>query len=618
MSPSSPALAASLLLAALAQATSVGVGEHECPICERELKTTRVMSYSQFGEPARDLSDLPRYTLFGSPESCPWDLYTAFSDGWEIEDPDELASMKRFLTTRPLAIQLTPAEAELLGDAPLPSSIRSLLWARTCNLQRKPNPARDRDTALLLFYNTRHPADASTRRWNHHFRSEAIKTLDAHAKDPGITAVERSIFTYLAGELRRQADDPQGAKTNFAEARELANKSKSKDDAWIERWAQEQTLLIDVEGVDSGELDSWLIRPLPNPWGESEKVEALAEMAWTKHKQALDTLLERATTRNDTKAEAILWKSIGQDPAALLALAETSPEDAIEMLPKGYPHWAEWFQRIAETVDKDAALKALLANERNRNILGRVVGFQRAPWQDDPKVKSMLRDACQSNDPTQWLEKLSAFEKRDVLGEVMDAMENDDLNMARNAARLAVHMLKELDADPKLANYPVSYLLADLCEDRKKFSKAVQPHLSGTWKTPFWKACVTYASGNEKVSQELLSSPLRKQHSREDGMVFDHLLYQMLEAAGDPALVPDCIKELETKDWLASEIQSYAMAIDDKRLTAALLQRLEWLHHPQTKKHEAYSMLMEGEALDIESHLFTEKLEALPTVVAAP
>lgn len=36
-------LGTTALLVQLANATSEGVGEHQCPICERELKTTHVM-----------------------------------------------------------------------------------------------------------------------------------------------------------------------------------------------------------------------------------------------------------------------------------------------------------------------------------------------------------------------------------------------------------------------------------------------------------------------------------------------------------------------------------------------------------------------------------------------
>jgi len=605
-------LGVTLLLSQLAPATSVGVGEHQCPICDRELKTTEVMSYSQFGEPARDLSDLPRYTLFGSPKACPWDLYSAFPGDWEMENPKERQAMKAFLAKKPLKIQLTPAESKILGSGDLPELLRSLLWTRTCNQQRQSDHQRKRFTTLLCFYGTKHATDPVLKQWNQHYRSEAIGLLSSHATDGSFSPVERSGFAYLAGELLRQAGQSDDAKKKFSQAQELASKSKSKDDEWVGRWAHEQTLRIEIEAIKSATLESWVMQPIPNPWWDSEFVEDLDPKKWNQHEQALDTLLARAASKHDTEAENILWKLVAKDPANLLAIAETSSEPKIGDMAGQTERWKTWFEEINQAVESEssAPLTKLLENGRNQNILGRICGFQQAPWQDDPKVKAAAFTACQSDDPTAAATRLQALDQREVLGELMDLLEEED-TLSSNAARLAAMLLKKLPEDPKLANYPVSYLLADLCADRPRFSATLQAALDGEWQSPFWKACIEYASGREDARNKLLKSPLRTQRSREDGMVFDHLLYQMFTETADKALVPDGLAMLTSEEWLPDEVQNYLMNIADDRVEPAMIKRLKWLNEPETKKHEAYSMILEFEALSIEENLLTKKLRSL-------
>ncbi len=74
--------------------------------------------------------------------------------------------MKAFLADKSPEIQLTRKELTLLGDATLPESLRSLLWTRTCDLQRKPDPQRERHTALLCFYHTQQSTNPALQPWH--------------------------------------------------------------------------------------------------------------------------------------------------------------------------------------------------------------------------------------------------------------------------------------------------------------------------------------------------------------------------------------------------------------------------------------------------------------------
>src|SRR6478736_6684695 len=85
-----------LIFAACASATSVFPDLHECPVCGVKSVTMSLGSYSQFGEPARDLTDSPHFR-FAKVEVCPGDLYASWSDVWKKINPEEKAKLAGFL-----------------------------------------------------------------------------------------------------------------------------------------------------------------------------------------------------------------------------------------------------------------------------------------------------------------------------------------------------------------------------------------------------------------------------------------------------------------------------------------------------------------------------------------
>lgn len=82
------------LIAASAHATTVYPELHECPVCGVKSVSMSLGSNSQFGEPARDLSDSPQFQ-FVKDEVCPGDLYASWADVWKPVDAGEKARLNK-------------------------------------------------------------------------------------------------------------------------------------------------------------------------------------------------------------------------------------------------------------------------------------------------------------------------------------------------------------------------------------------------------------------------------------------------------------------------------------------------------------------------------------------
>lgn len=140
------------LLAASAYATSVSPELHECPVCGLKSVEISLRSYSQFGEPARDLSDAPQFR-FANVEICPGDLYASWSDAWGKITDGEKSKLAAFL--KKPSIHLTEAERSVVAgheDSFRKSVWFKPLWARTCDELRAADERRKFGSVMRMHF----------------------------------------------------------------------------------------------------------------------------------------------------------------------------------------------------------------------------------------------------------------------------------------------------------------------------------------------------------------------------------------------------------------------------------------------------------------------------------
>lgn len=598
-------------------ATSVTVGEHQCPICERKLKKTVVMSFSQFGEPARDFSDSPQFSLFGDTLVCPWTLFASLESDWEIEDPVEKARLREFLKKSPKTIRLTKAEFALSQEVEVPGQIRNLLWARTCYDYRGVELDRSRFMALKLFYLTASDAPEENL-WHGHYREEAIKVLAAEAKRDSLSEELRITFTYLKGELLRQAGRKDEARAALKKSKTMAEASESGEDDWLAKWAAEQLAIILVNETPSAELEDWLLKELWTSFKKASKKEEVSREDWEKHQLALETLVERAVA--DPVAENIHWKRVQRKSRRLVELAETTSTSSVSRLGE-IKRWKDWFGEIAAAVAKGELPKELertMDDEERKDLLGQVAGFgKQMIWETDRKVVAAVARACEVIHAGGEINGLDQFPIRDVLGQVLDLLGKENGDAPKGAVRLAIRLLKEQSEDLELANYPIPYLLRAMYERREAFASEIRKELAGEWKCRFWKECVNYVLGDREALKFLLSSPLLKKVSRENGRVFEKLLFTLFEKTKEPALKPRAIELLKGRDHLPYEVESYLAGMFDPEIEEVVLKRLKWIYSDEVRKldNDLLNDLLEYEALEWEGVLADRKVQELEFAV---
>ncbi len=242
-----------LFFAAGVHATSVSPVLHECPVCGVKSVAMSLDSYSQFGEPARDLSDSPRFR-FASVDICPGDLYASWSGRWEKIDATERAKLAAFLKEPEL--HLTKAERSIVGgheDAFRKSPWFTPLWARSCDgLRASDERTKFFDVLRLHFHGGRDAGEDWEKELGALFREKAIEALNSAVSADWTEPQEKRVFTYLRGELIRQAGRDEEALEIFRKV--IAGEKSAEPDEeleWISRWATEQSLRCVPERKDA-------------------------------------------------------------------------------------------------------------------------------------------------------------------------------------------------------------------------------------------------------------------------------------------------------------------------------------------------------------------------------
>ena len=85
--------AALVLSMTTTRATTVYPEERNCPVCRESFITQALGSYSNFGEPERDLSDSPVF-LFGGVEMCPYCLFASLKSDFDDVSARERARIR--------------------------------------------------------------------------------------------------------------------------------------------------------------------------------------------------------------------------------------------------------------------------------------------------------------------------------------------------------------------------------------------------------------------------------------------------------------------------------------------------------------------------------------------
>ncbi len=316
-----------ILSLSTAYATSVAPVLHECPVCSKKSVATRLMSYSNFGEPARDLSDRPGFA-FSDVEICPKDLYAGFPDTWEDMKPAEIAKLQEFLKAP--SLRLTPEEKKIIDgheDEFRDSGFFAPLWSRSCDDFLTLSP-RDRfDRILRLHYK-----GASIFSWKD--AKEWEKRLAAHYREQAITALQdaetadwpkpndKRVYGYLRAEFTRQAGREDEAYGLFKEVIAAESLLKDNDDemSWILAWSKEQSLRASADAKDPARLMAHIIPELPDPWRDRKAFE---DPRWPLHYAAVGILVQKAASGEKSFSDT-LWKLLERKPGRLLALLETS------------------------------------------------------------------------------------------------------------------------------------------------------------------------------------------------------------------------------------------------------------------------------------------------------
>lgn len=599
-------------------ATTVSVGEHECPVCGRESKVMKVGSYSRFGEPARDLSDQPMFGIFGQVETCPWDLYATWGSSWEIEDEKARARLRAFLAGPGPKVELTDAERKLLDGKMSEfreSGMFAVLWVRTCNKHRAKDARRDWFTAMQLFYLSQ--GDARRGEWvdlHAHYRAEAIRVLAAAGTDGWASDQEKLVFPYLRAELLRQAGRMDEARKGFAAVETLAETIEldpEGDHGWVVQWAREQGWRIEVDEAGMDALTGWVVATPPNPWREEKKLEKLGKERWARHAMALDALVGQAL-EGDQAVGDWLWELVKRDAGILLAVEETLHGRSLAGLRGTDQRWGKWFDELAGALKAGLVPKRIKVKnnqERNVNVLGRVVNVD-----VDGKVwlRTVLLPAVRDAEEKGRTVSMEGVSRRDLIGGLKELVEEGEVADAKLAARMAVQLMKAQDEDPDLVGWPIEWLFRALCERRRELGPEVRGRLDGEWKSEFWKALCEYVAGQDGGRERLVKHPLVGKKFAEDGKVFENLLWACFAITKDPVWVDQCVKELGVKEWRNSEVLEYGQAIPVPRLREALMTRHAWLTSDKSDGDKERPDMMFGyEAQDIEEGIVERKMRAL-------
>lgn len=573
-----------LLTVVAANGTSVFPELHECPVCGLKSVKMSMGSYSQFGEPARDLADEPRFA-FPEVNVCPGDLYASWSMDWGGISPGEKAKLAGFL--KEPSLHLTAEEKDIIAgheDVFRKSPWFRPLWARTCDELRDLKPRARFQRELLLHFAGKYrgeqeDAEDWEKRLGSLYRENAISALkDAVAAD-WTEAGEKRTFAYLRAELIRQAGRDGEAHSLFQQVI-VAEKAAEPDEklAWISRWAEEQGIRCGPAAGDPAALLQMILPELPDPW---RKRDAAADPRWPRHYAAADVLSRKAAGGAKPFSDA-LWKLLDRKPERLLALLETIAAD-IAPLRSVDARWRGWFEEL-ETSIRDRKLPGALAKDPNQtrviNVLRAAVGSDEAAgkaWRNDvllpavrkavaaggmPAMEMPVNDRFPMLPPMDGDDEPSKPQLKEIDRELYELWKEQPPDGRTDVARIYIRLLRGLDETWESTQYPVMYFLPEIAETEDG-REAIARELEGEWESSFWKAACAYAARVPDSGEAFLGHPFLPKAD-------DSLVVKLLAARSDASWMDGAIKKLEGEEWVSSEVIEYLASLARPEASQAL------------------------------------------------
>ncbi len=571
-----------LALVAVAQATSVRPVLHECPVCGEKSVTIALMSYSSFGEPARDLSDSPRHS-FSNVEVCPNDLFAGWSGTWKSMKPDEKAKLAEFL--KQPTLHLTDQEKEIIEGHEAEfrkSRWFPLIWARSCDELRSLEPREKFDRILWFHYkgcytDEHHKATELETRLTAHYREQAITALKEAQTAEWAKPLDKRVYAYLQAELTRQAGRDDEALSLFQNVIHSERALKPDEEtSWILAWATEQSLRVGDEAKDPNLLISAILPDMPDPW---QSVNITRNPKWSRHYAALDILAQQASSGKKPFSDA-LWKLLDRKPERLLAFLETS-STSISSLGAVDHRWREWFDEISTLLDQGKLPPALSKHPnhtRVRNILKREVtpdNDKHSTWLMEVFLPGVQKCAANGGIPSipipntpfspglpmsgigddgaskKPLTPPTMNEISRALYELWELVSTEERTVI---AQVYVRILHKLGDESDSFDYPVMYFLPAIAETEEGRA-AIRGELKGPWKSTFWKAACAYAAGTEDSQSAFVSHPVT---SRGD----DSLVVKLFLQKSDPSWKDTAIKKLGDDEYISMEVVQYLASLD--------------------------------------------------------
>ncbi len=587
-----------LLIAASAQATSVFPELHECPICGVKSVTMSLASYSQFGEPARDLSDSPQFR-FANVEICPNDLFATWSGAWKTVKPGAKTKLAAFLKEPALHLA-APVKAAIAGHEKAFRESRWFepLWAETCDGFRGVDRRRKFGNILQLHFAGQSFGEGkSPENWEQqlvsYFRENAIASLKEALTAKWPDPTEKRVFAYLHAELTRQAGRDEEALVLFKEV--IASEKSAKGDAklaWISRWAAEQSLRASPEAKDPEKLLAAIIPELPDPW---RKKGADADSRWPRHFAAVD-VLARKSAAGEAPFSNALWKLLNRKPERLLALLETTDAN-ISLLREIDPRWRDWFDEIASLFQAGKLPPSLAAdpnNERVANVLQGAVGSRDdgKAWRDETLLPAVRKAVTEGGIPSVRIPNDSSipflppiagesskkppaapsFNK--LARQLYELWQEQGPSIRPDIARVYIRILRQAEENHESTDYPVMYFLPEIAETEEG-RDAIRNELGGTWKSSFWKAACAYAARLPESNQPFIRHPFTEKSD-------DAMIVKLLVQRSDPSWKDVAIKKLNEDDWVSSDVIEYLASLALPETEAALDAAAKRLRNPKS------------------------------------
>ena len=556
------------------------------------------MSYSNYGEPERDLSD--QLAAISGIAICPHDLYASWPGRWKLEAGEKTA-LAEFLK-KPEVI-LTEEEKKIVGEemeALKKSRWWEMLWARSCDQFRKPDPRHDWWVAMQFHYAGDHPEEGWQTLLAGHYTAGAIRRLKEGESAGWATAEDKRVFPYLRAELMRRSGRTKEARALFQEV--MRKESKAPDDdemKWIGRWAEEQSLRIDAEAMSAEDLGAWLLPEFPDPWRDKGAEDL---KGWGRHFVALDVLAERIGRRDKAAAE-VLWKKLGRSSRHLLAALETLERD-LSVLHELDPEWTAWIDELAEEIEAER-LPEMGREERNPvrvfNVFSGLVS-------DRDREKQTKREAISRAVDDVKL-PVEGWSGPDLMYELEDLLERRPEKL-EVVGILMIRTMKTLGESDDDLGWASRWAVVELLKLEGR-SDAWVAELPGDWKSSFWKTVGDYLAGVPGASAKLAGDPLAaKDFGGSDGKMLENFLWQIFTARKDPVWKEKATAALQSKNWLHDEIPAYALALGDPELGEVLTKRAARLRAGELGPDMEEMALYEIQA--VETKTTRKKMARLP------